>query len=171
MKILNSLLFLGALRVSFGYLPERLFFSSGLSFTRDLTTPQVNQRWLKSSSKPLQMSSYSMDGSEYASSDSDFLDDDDMSDGMSKFRNLDDEEDDSPTVELQPVPMSKNSGNRFVALLWDKELDTQGRDALDLHYDRIALTEDHVMFCRKASLYNEQFNADSMVDVLWSRQL
>ena len=79
-----------------------------------------------------------------------------------------DEYEETPTVELEPVGMSKNSGNRFVAVVWDRELDTKGRDALDLHYDRIELTEDHVMFCRKANLYNETFNTESMVDVLWS---
>lgn len=123
-----------------------------------------------SSTPLLHMAPYSIDGSEYSSSDSDFVDDDDVAAGrVSNYR--DTEEDDTPTVELQPVPMSKNSGNRFVALLWDRLLDSEGRDALDLHDDRIALTEDHVMFCRKANLYNEEFNTDSMVDVLWSRQV
>ena len=160
MKLLPSLFLLGSVEVSFGYLPS-------------ITGPSPSFLTKKSTTKnhQLPMSSYSMDGSEYSSSDSDFVDDDDMRGGeFSKYRNLDDE-DDSPTIELQPVPMSKNSGNRFVAVLWDRELDTQNRDPLDLHYDRIALTEDHVMFCRKASLYDDEFNADSMVDVLWSRQL
>ena len=125
-----------------------------------------------SSTAPLGMSSYSMDGSEYSSKDSDFVNDDvKIGDDFSKFKDGTDEEDDTPTVELQPVAMSKNSGNRFVAFVHDRLLDTDNRDALDLHYDRIKLTEDHVMFCRKACLYNEEFNADSMVDVLWSRQL
>ena len=85
------------------------------------------------------------------------------------YRDDDHEDDDeTPTIELGPVPMSKNSGNRFVAIVWDRELDTKGRDALELHNDRIELTEDHVMFCRKANLYNETFNSDSMVDVIWS---
>ncbi|KAL7579394.1 hypothetical protein ACA910_014063 [Epithemia clementina (nom. ined.)] len=64
--------------------------------------------------------------------------------------------------------MSKNAGNRFVSIVWDRLLDQEGRDALELFYDRIDLTEDHVMFCRKANLYNETFNTESMVDVLWS---
>ena len=123
----------------------------------------------------LGMSSYSMDGSEYSSKDSDFVNDDvtNMGDDFSKYRGGGggDEEDDSPTVELQPVAMSKNSGNRFVAFVNDRLLDTENKDALDLHYNRIKLTEDHVMYCRKACLYNEEFNAESMVDVLWSRQL
>ena len=113
-----------------------------------------------------------MDGSEYSSKDSDFVNDDDMTgNDFRRFREDGDEEDDSPTVELQPVAMSKNSGNRFVAFVHDRLLDTENRDALDLHYDRFKLTEEHVMFCRKACLYNEEFNTDSMVDVLWSRQL
>lgn len=122
----------------------------------------------------LGMSSYSMDGSEYSSKDSDFVNDDvaNMGDDFSKYKGGGgDEEDDTPTVELQPVAMSKNSGNRFVAFVHDRLLDTENKDALDLHYNRIKLTEDHVMFCRKTCLYNEEFNADSMVDVLWSRQL
>lgn len=101
------------------------------------------------------------------------MDDDDggMS-GSSKYRGGDDDDEGgSPTVELQPVPMSKNSGNRFVALVWDRLLNEEGKDALDMHYDRIALTEEHVMFCRKTSLHNDTFNTESMVDVLFSRQL
>lgn len=113
-----------------------------------------------------------MDGSEYSSKDSDFESADEMKrDDFSNFEEGGDEEDDTPTTELQPVAMSKNSGNRFVAFVHDRLLDTENRDALDLHYDRIALTEDHVMFCRKKCLYNDEFNTDSMVDVLWSRQL
>jgi hypothetical protein len=116
----------------------------------------------------LYQSSFAADGSEYSSKDSSNIDDDD--DGPKNYDRSyrDEDDDDSATVELQPVPMSKNSGNRFVAILWDKELDSEGRDALELHNDRIKLTEDHVMFCRKASLYNETFNTDSMVDVVWS---
>lgn len=146
-------------------------FLSRYSCTQQVARPII-RKWHARNSQSLQMSSYSMDGSEYSSSDSDFMDDDDMrANDISEFRDLDDDKEDSPTIELQPVPMSKNSGNRFVAFLWDKEMDTQNRDALDLHYDRIALTEDHVMFCRKKNLYGEDFNADSMVDILWSRQL
>ena len=90
------------------------------------------------------------------------------------------EDDDTPTVELQPVPISKNAGNRFVAFVWDRELrlaapqqhhhhpDTTTTDPLDWHYDRIQRTEEHVMFCRKQNLYNETFNTESMVDILWS---
>lgn len=79
------------------------------------------------------------------------------------------EDDETPTIELKPVPMSKNAGNRFVAFFWDAQLnENPEKDSLDLHEDRIALTEEHVMFCRKANLYNETFNQDSMVDVLWS---
>ena len=114
--------------------------------------------------------SFSIDGSEYSSVDSDYAEDDDM-DNFKRYRGPDDEQDDTPTVELQPVPMSKNSGNRFVAIVYDRLLDTQDRDVMDLHYDRIALTEDHVMFCRKKNLYQPEFNTDSMVDIPWSRQL
>lgn len=117
-------------------------------------------------SSSLFMSSFVGDGSDYSSKDSDFDDDDEMNESMggSTYR----QGANVPTQELSPVPMSKNSGSRFVAFVWDRELDTEGRDALDLHYDHIAQTEDHVMFCRKRNLYNETFNTDSMVDVLWS---
>ena len=40
-----------------------------------------------------------------------------------------------------------------------------------MHYDRIALTEKHVMWARKQNLYNETFNTESMADVLWSHQM
>ena len=115
----------------------------------------------------LYMSSFVADGSEYSSREPE-QDEDDMdttlsSGGFGHRRGAD-----TPTVELLPVPMSKNAGNRFVAFVWDKELDTKQRHVLDLHYDRIALTEDHVMFCRKANLYNDTFNTESMVDILWS---
>ncbi len=96
--------------------------------------------------------------------------------GAGRMYRGDDEDEEggiAPTIELQPVPMSKNSGNRFVAVIWDRLLHPKRDtfDPLDMHYDRIALTEDHVMFCRKANLYNETFNPDSMVDILWSRQM
>ena len=112
------------------------------------------------------MSSYSADGSEYSSKESDY-DDDGLPGDDYDFSNQAEQEM-APTVELQPVPMSKNAGNRFVAFVWDQELDTSGRDALELHEDRDALTEDHVMFCRKRNLYNDTFNTESMVDILKS---
>ena len=112
-------------------------------------------------------SSFAADGSEYSSNDSSDMDDDDST-AANYDRSYRDEQDDTPTVELQPVPMSKNSGNRFVAFLWDQEIDTEARDVMDLHNARVELTEDHVMFCRKANLYNETFNSESMVDVVWS---
>jgi hypothetical protein len=116
------------------------------------------------------MSSYTADSSDYSAKDSDYKNDDDEFDtGFGPGRFNDEEEFDSK--ELKPVPMSKNSGNRFVAILWDRLLDKEGRSAEDLHYDRIKNTEPHVMACRKANLYNETFNSESMVDVLWSRQM
>ena len=118
-------------------------------------------------------STFAADGSEYSSKDGDSDDDDDSSNSM--FGNNEDEGDDNddddmanaPTVELSPVPMSKNAGNRFVSFVWDRLLEPE-TDTLELFYQRIELTEDHVMYCRKANLYNETFNTQSMVDVLWS---
>ena len=118
------------------------------------------------------MSSFAADGSEYSSKDSDYEDEDIMaaSDMAAAAASASTEEDSIPTVELGPVPMSKNSGNRFVAVVYDHDLDTKDRDVLDLHDDRDTLIEDHVMFCRKRNLYNETFNTDSNVDILWSMQ-
>ena len=129
------------------------------------------------------MSSFASDGSEYGSKDTDYEEDDTVSmndfggpmsssddEGGRRFSAGGVEEDSVPTVELQPVPMSKNSGNRFVAIVYDQELDTKNRDVLDLHDDRDELIEDHVMFCRKRNLYNETFNTESNVDILWSMQ-
>lgn len=117
-------------------------------------------------------SSFAADGSEYAAGDSDFdPEEDDEEATPTGYRDgLDDPEDETPTTELQPVPMSKNSGNRFVAIVWDRlfQTDDSTKDVLDLHHERISLTEEHVMFCRKQNLYNETFNAESMVDILWS---
>lgn len=113
-------------------------------------------------------SSFAADGSEYSSPDSSDAEDD-ADDSMSSYDRNYREDDETPTIELKPVPMSKNAGNRFVAFFWDAQLnENPEKDSLDLHEDRIALTEEHVMFCRKANLYNETFNQDSMVDVLWS---
>ena len=120
------------------------------------------------------MSSFSADGAEYSAKDSDY-----ESDGVEERNWGDDEykeegdEDDVETVEQKPVPMSKNAGNRFVALYWDHELEQnkqegEPRESWWLHYDRDDLNEDHVMFCRKNNLYNETFNEDSMVDVMRS---
>lgn len=99
------------------------------------------------------------------------MDDPDSDSSSSNSESYDERrfQDETPTVELQPIPMSKNSGNRFVAFYWDAQLnDDASKDVWDLHYDRIALTEQHVMYCRKANLYNETFNQESMVDILWS---
>jgi hypothetical protein len=140
--------------------------------TRTITTT-------RSLELPRLFSSFSSDGSEYSSNDKKDTDDDDESAsgfGGGGFR----DEDETATVELQPIPTSKNSGNRFVAFVWDQVLDniygsgsststeSEPKDALDLHYDRMQHTEDHVMFCRKTNLYNDTFNTDSMVDILWS---
>lgn len=122
------------------------------------------------------MSSFSADGSEYSSKDSDYdTDDAESMRGFGGGDNTEDGEDDEvETIEQKPVPMSKNAGNRFVALYWDHELEERRADGKDpreswwLHYDRDDLNEDHVMHCRKRNLYNETFNEDSMVDVMRS---
>jgi len=118
------------------------------------------------------MSFYS-DSSDYKSSESDFSSEDEP---MSEFGVPINKDDDngSPSEELSAVPMSKNSGNRFVAFVLDKDLkslDNDDLDLMDMHQSRIALTEEHVMFTRKTNLYNETFNTESMADILWSHQL
>lgn len=152
------------------------------------TSRSTTKKKTKTSFIVLHQSSFAADGSEYSSNDSSFDNDNNDDDDLSTTATntdyeksyLDYDQDETPTVELTPVPMSKNSGNRFVAFVWDRELmktkkqkkaktnDTENLDGLDLHYNRIALTEQHVMYCRKANLYNETFNTESMVDVLWS---
>lgn len=118
---------------------------------------------------PPSMSTYSVDQSDYSPKDSDYEKDSDWSNSALLDKPVSGEQFESN--ELSPVPMSKNAGNRFVALLWDRLLDAEGRDLAELHNERIQHTEDHVMYCRKANLYNETFNTDSMVDVVWSRQI
>jgi len=114
--------------------------------------------------------SYSVDASDYSPKESDYEKGDDSS---PSWDNEEEDEEDNPhkSTELKPVPMSKNAGNRFIICLWDRLLDSENREPLDLHDDRIQHTEDHVLFCRKSNLYNETFNADSMVDILFSRQI
>jgi hypothetical protein len=118
--------------------------------------------------------SFVADSSDYKSSDSDFSSEDEKSSEYGiPASDGDENEDESPTLEESPVPMSKNAGNRFLAFVFDKSLlsiDAEV-DVMDLHEKRISLTEDHVMYCRKANLYNETFNTESMADILWSYQL
>jgi hypothetical protein len=120
-------------------------------------------------------SSFAADGSEYSSNrdSNDFEDDEERSnDFAGRKSNSYEDQEDAPTIELQPVPLSKNAGNRFVAVVWDKQLcQNKNTDPLEWHYNRVQLTEDHVLYCRKANLYNETFNFDSNVDVLWSLQM
>jgi len=122
------------------------------------------------------MSFYS-DSSDYKSSESDFQTDEEPSNefGVPILEG----EEESPSEEITPVPMSKNAGNRFVAFVFDRSLTEEKGggvggeevDVMELHKERIALTEEHVMFCRKTNLYNETFNTDSMADILWSHQI
>jgi hypothetical protein len=170
-----SLLALGLLGLTgaFQTTPSARSSTTTAAATRRLAfVGKQQQQQQNNAAAPLFMSSFAADGSEYSSKDTDY--DNEETAMNSEYRSdLDDDDDkesggDSPTVELQPVSMSKNSGNRFVAFVWDHQLDTKGRDALDLHSDRDELIEDHVMFCRKRNLYNATFNTDSMVDILYS---
>lgn len=116
--------------------------------------------------------SYSADSADYSPKESDYEKGDELyPSSLGEGEDDDDEDNEFKSVELKPVPMSKNAGNRFIVVLWDRLLDSEKRHSLDLHDDRIQHTEDHVMYCRKSNLYNETFNADSMVDFLFSRQI
>ena len=92
---------------------------------------------------------------------------------------------DVPVTEEVAVPNSRNNvGNRFVALVFDRSLcskydlenweeNNNGEEnpLWEMHKDRVALTEDHVMWARKQNLYNETFNTESMADIRFSHQL
>ena len=125
-----------------------------------------------SASSVLFMSSYDM--SDYASGPSDFDDEGDVEskyDGMTAAERLE-YEGGEPDVKLeQPPPLSKNAGNTFIAMIFDKALDTKGRDWEKVMEDRMEQSHNHVRWCREANLYNETFNTASMVDVLQSYQV
>jgi hypothetical protein len=149
---------------------------------------QQQQQQQRTFPQRLLFSSFAADGSEYAAGDADFDADDEESSLLNNNNNNrdntnDDHDEDNmvaPTIELQPPPLSKNAGNRFVAVIWDRLLSPQQKGTtsttnnnkddtvLDWHYNRIRCTEDHVMYCRQQNLYNTTFNNHSMVDILWS---
>lgn len=115
--------------------------------------------------------SFVADGSDYAGGESDYESGGD--DDGSRRRDDDDvggadDDGDALAVEEEPVPLSKNAGARFLALVWDDRVDARGRDRVELHQARADRVTDHVMFCRKANLYNETFNYNSMADVFFS---
>lgn len=148
--------------------------SAGHSISPPPSTSQVNDSD-GSTTSCLRMSFYA-DSSDYKSSESDYTADEETTNEFGVPIKAD--ETGSPSEELTPVPMSKNSGNRFVAFVFDKALmslehgeEGEELDVLDLHESRIELTEEHVMFCRKNNLYNETFNAESMADIVWSHQI
>lgn len=128
--------------------------------------------------------SFMADGSDYKADKSDFGEGDDGKAASDPLRGEVDMAD-VPTIEEIPVPSSRNNvGSRFLALVYDRSLSTKeyedgdgDEDAANvatlwgMHQDRVALTEDHVMWARKQNLYNESFNTGSMADVLWSHQL
>jgi len=121
------------------------------------------------------------DSSDYKPSNSDYGDGGE--DGNSPTSPLRGEVDmaDVPVTDEIPVPMSRNNvGNRFIAFIFDRSVSQKDYDDLEeddnaklwaMHEDRVALTEDHVMWARKQNLYDENFNTASMADVLWSHQL
>jgi len=116
--------------------------------------------------------SFVADSSDYSSSDSDYTSDEDSKSEYGFGNQGDGEDEESPSIEEIPVPMSKNAGSRFVAMVFDRALASSDQDdVIALHQNRIELTEAHMMFCRKQNLYNETFNTESMADILWSYQI
>ena len=127
--------------------------------------------------------SFMADSSDYKADKSDYDGEDAMGgDSASPIRGEVDMADVLPTEEI-PVPTSRNNvGNRFLALVFDRSLCTkydlenweengEENPLWEMHKDRVALTEDHVMWARKQNLYNETFNTDSMADIRFSHQL
>jgi hypothetical protein len=99
-------------------------------------------------------------------------DDEDDEEGGGGIRMYDEDEvGDVETEELQPVPPSKNAGNTFLAFVWDRLMHPDPSDVVEMHEQRVALTEEHVMYIRKRNLYNATFNTDSMVDIPFSYQV
>ena len=115
--------------------------------------------------------SFVADGSDYSSSESDYEDVSDPTNSGSDGPGFNPLAMDAPTIEEEPVPLSKNAGSRFIAFVWDHLVDTKGRDMMELHNARVERTTDHIMHCRKANLFNETFNYNSMADVVWSYPL
>jgi len=137
-----------------------------------ISSSSIHNRRLQLASSTKLQSFYS-DSSDYKSSDSDFASEEDSRDEFGVPNGADGStEEESPSVEETPVPMSKNAGSRFLAFVYDRALtEDDDVDVTELHENRISLSEEHVMFCRKANLYNETFNSESMADVLWSNQM
>jgi hypothetical protein len=55
--------------------------------------------------------------------------------------------------------------------VWDRLMHPDPSDVMEMHEQRVALTEEHVMYIRKRNLYNATFNTDSMVDIPFSYQV
>jgi hypothetical protein len=123
-----------------------------------------------SSSSSLQMS-YVSDSSDYGGGDdTDYEDEGGTKEQASgpRYREFQDE----PAVEAKPVPVSKNSGYRFVALYYDAEVDVNpARTRWERHCLRMNLMQHHVLWARCTNMYNETFNNNSMADVVWSYPL
>jgi hypothetical protein len=124
-----------------------------------------------SSSSSLQMS-YVSDSSDYGGGDDTDYEDEgggtkEQASGP-RYREFQD----VPAVEAKPVPLSKNSAYRFVALYYDAEVDANpGRTRWERHCLRMNGMQHHVLWARCANMYNETFNNNSMADVVWSYPL
>jgi hypothetical protein len=147
-----------------------------------ITRQQQHQRITATTTKTTILhSTFAADRSEYDDVDDGDSEDDDTTD--SPWNRMDDdnfdeltydadEEGEVETEELSPVPLSKNAGNTFLALVLDRLLHSDpSTDVMEMHEQRVDLTEDHVMYVRKRNLYNATFNTDSMVDIPFSYQM
>lgn len=133
-------------------------------------TRGLSKIWKEYKVKPLDMS-FVADGSDYSSSDSDYEDSSSSTDDDTAGPGFNPMAMDAPTIEEEPVPLSKNAGSRFIAFIWDNIVDQLGRSAMELHDSRVDVTTDHIMHCRKTNLYNETFNYNSNADIVWSYPL
>ncbi|KAL7489759.1 hypothetical protein ACHAW6_015429 [Cyclotella cf. meneghiniana] len=92
------------------------------------------------------------------------VDEEDVHVPLPKFK----QEEESPDQGFQPMFLEiLERNNREV--VWEEY--NNDHILWKMHNQRVALTEDHVMWARKQNLYNETFNTGSMADVLWSHQL
>ncbi|KAL7469683.1 hypothetical protein ACHAXS_009937 [Conticribra weissflogii] len=172
---------------STSHLREQLCFTGHSQFTTTKTT--------KLHSFMADSSDYKADKSDFDDGS------DDTSSSNSPSRGEDDMANVPVTEEIPVPMSRNNVGNRFVCVVMDRDFrqeyfdledengnflnfeDDDNDDESDeeqndvdrvlwhMHDERVALTEDHVMWARKQNLYNETFNTESMADILWSHQI
>lgn len=161
-----------------------LFISSSPSDAFHFPSPTSTRYVQHTTTTGTSLMSFMADSSDYKADKSDYGDDDKdpTADAAAPIRG-EVEMADVPVTEEVAVPTSRNNvGNRFLALVFDRSLCTkydlenweendEENPLVEMHKDRVALTEDHVMWARKQNLYNETYNTESMADIRFSHQL